>query len=173
MLDADSGEPVIGAYLVDSRNQNNYVMTDIDGRFKITIRDRRTSLTVSMIGYQTQNVDVTNIGEITIRLVSDNLLEESVVVGAGTQKRVSITGAIASVDGEILKMPTSSLTSSLAGKLAGVIQMNNSGAPGSTSEFYIRGIGTFGGRSTPLILLDDVEISSGDLKRIPPETIKS
>lgn len=173
VLDADSGEPVIGAYLVDSRNQNNYVMTDIDGRFQITIRDRRTSLTVSMIGYQTQNVDVTNIGEITIRLVSDNLLEESVVVGAGTKKRVSITGAIASVDGEILKMPTSSLTSSLAGKLAGVIQMNNSGAPGSTSEFYIRGIGTFGGRSTPLILLDDVEISSGDLNRIPPETIKS
>jgi TonB-linked outer membrane protein, SusC/RagA family/TonB-dependent outer membrane receptor, SusC/RagA subfamily, signature region len=173
VIDADSGEPVVGAYIVDLKNSSNYVMTDLDGRFKITVSSRKAALTVSMIGYETQNLDVAGVGEITIRLVSDNMLEESVVVGAGTQKRVSITGAISAVDGEVLKLPTSSLTSSLAGKLAGVIQINSSGAPGATSEFYIRGIGTFGGRSTPLILLDDVEISAGDLNRIPPETIKS
>lgn len=173
VLDADSGEPIAGVYIIDTRHQSNYAMTDENGHFRLTLQDRRSSLNVSTIGYQAQTVDVAGIGEITIRLVSDNLLEESVVVGAGTQKRVSITGAIASVDGEVLRMPTSSLTSGLAGKLAGVIQMNNSGAPGSTSEFYIRGIGTFGGRAVPLILLDDVEISSGDLNRIPPETIKS
>ena len=72
-----------------------------------------------------------------------------------------------------LKAPTSSLTSSLAGKLAGVISTNSSGEPGSTSAFYIRGINTFGGVATPLILLDGVEISSGDLNRIPAESIES
>lgn len=173
VLDADTGEPVPGAYIVDAKDASNYAMTDSDGRFEMTVKNRRTSLTASMIGYKAQTVDVAGMSEITIRLVTDNLLEESVVVGAGTQKRVSITGAIAAVDGKSLKLPTSSLTSSLAGKLAGVIQVNNSGAPGSTSEFYIRGIGTFGGRATPLILLDDVEISASDLNRVPPETIKS
>ena len=72
-----------------------------------------------------------------------------------------------------LKAPGSSLTSSLAGRLAGVMVNTNSGEPGSASDFYIRGISTFGGRKTPLILLDDVEISSGDLNNIPAETIES
>ncbi len=72
-----------------------------------------------------------------------------------------------------LKAPSSSLTSSLAGRLAGVMVNTNSGEPGSASDFYIRGIATFGGRKTPLILLDDVEISSGDLNNIPAETIES
>lgn len=99
---------------------------------------------------------------------SDNeMLDEVVVVSAGTQKKVSITGAITSVEGIALKTPTSSLTNSLAGKLAGVISTTSTGEPGQASEFYIRGINTFGGVTTPLILLDGVEISSGDLNRIP------
>ena len=65
------------------------------------------------------------------------------------------------------------MTSSLAGKLAGVVSMVNSGEPGSTSEFYIRGINTFGGVATPLILLDGIEILSADLNRIPAESIES
>ena len=75
--------------------------------------------------------------------------------------------------GAALKAPSSSLTSSLAGRLAGVMVNTTSGEPGSASEFYIRGISTFGGRKTPLILLDDVEISSTDLNNIPAETIES
>ena len=70
-------------------------------------------------------------------------------------------------------MPSSTLSNSFAGKLAGVIAKTNSGEPGSGAEFYIRGIGTFGGRATPLILLDDVEISSGDLNYVPAENIES
>lgn len=65
------------------------------------------------------------------------------------------------------------MTSSLAGKLSGIVSITKSGEPGSTSDFYIRGINTFGGRATPLILLDGVEISAGDLNRIPAETIES
>lgn len=84
-----------------------------------------------------------------------------------------MTGAIATVKGATLRAPSSSLTSSLAGKLAGVVSMVNSGEPGSTSEFYIRGINTFGSSASPLILLDGIEISSADLNRIPAESIES
>lgn len=103
----------------------------------------------------------------------DKTLEEVVVIGAGTQKKVSVTGAITSTKGSSLRLPTSSLTNAFAGQLAGVIAVTNSGAPGSSSDFYIRGISTFGGRATPLIMLDDVEISAGDLNNIPAETIES
>ena len=65
------------------------------------------------------------------------MLDEVVVVGAGTQKKVSVTGAITTVKGATLKMPSSSLTSSLAGKLSGIVSITKSGEPGSTSDFYI------------------------------------
>lgn len=173
VVDSYNGEAIIGAYVQEKENPNNVVTTDVDGTFSIKVSKKKASLEVSYVGYKTASLDVSGMSDITVKLESDNALEEVVVVGAGVQKKVSITGAIASVDGETLRMPSSSLTAGLAGKLAGVVQMNSSGAPGTTSEFYIRGIGTFGGRATPLILLDDVEISSGDLNRIPPETIKS
>lgn len=173
VVDSYNGEAIIGAYVQEKDNPNNVVTTDVDGTFAINVSKKKAGIEVSYVGYKTATFDVTGMTDIQIKLESDNALEEVVVVGAGTQKKVSITGAITSVDGEQLRMPTSSLTAGLAGKLAGVIQTNSSGAPGSTSDFYIRGIGTFGGRATPLILLDDVEISAGDLNRIPPETIKT
>lgn len=173
VVDSYNGEAIIGAYVQEKDNPNNVVTTDVDGTFAINVSKKKAGIEVSYVGYKAASFDVTGMTDIQIKLESDNALEEVVVVGAGTQKKVSITGAITSVDGEQLRMPTSSLTAGLAGKLAGVIQMNSSGAPGSTSDFYIRGIGTFGGRATPLILLDDVEISAGDLNRIPPETIKT
>lgn len=83
-----------------------------------------------------------------VKLESDNeMLAEVVVVGAGTQKKVSVTGAITSVKGTELHAPSSSLTSNFAGKLAGVIAVTTGGEPGTSSNFYIRGIGTFGGRA--------------------------
>lgn len=119
-------------------------------------------------------MQVGDLGVLNIKLETDSeLLNEIVVVGAGTQKKVSVTGAITSVKGLALASPTSSLTNSFAGKLAGVISTTNSGAPGEAAAFYIRGIGTFGGRATPLIMLDDVEISASDLNKIPAETIES
>ena len=173
VVDSYNGEAIIGAYVTEQGNANNVVMTDTNGEFRITLSSRKGSIEVSYVGYKTSTLDVTGVSDLEVKLESDNQVEEVVVVGAGVQRKVSITGAITSIEGDQLRTSSSSLTTALAGKLAGVIQMNNSGAPGSTSEFYIRGIGTFGGRTTPLILLDDVEISSGDLNRIPPETIES
>lgn len=115
-----------------------------------------------------------DLGILDVKMESDNqILNGVVVVGAGTQKRISVTGAITSIGGGELRAPSASLTNNLAGQLAGVISMTSSGEPGSASDFYIRGVGTFGGRATPLILLDDVEISANDLNNIPAESIKT
>ena len=173
VVDAENGDPVIGATVV-VKGQKDGVITDLDGNFTIAISGSKAQLEFSYIGYRKKTVDVGDLGVINVKMESDNqLLSEVVVVGAGTQKKVSVTGSITCVKGLELKAPSSSLTTSFAGKLAGVISMTSTGEPGAASEFYIRGVSTFGGRATPLILLDDVEISTADLNNIPAETIES
>ena len=173
VVDASDNTPLIGATIKVKGTQYGSV-TDVDGNFSIFIPNSYCTLEISYIGYKTQEIYITDQGIVSIRLMPDNeVLSEVIIVGAGTQKKVSVTGAITAVKGASLKVPSSSLTNNLAGQLAGVIATTGSGEPGSASSFYIRGISTFGGRTTPLILLDGVEISSGDLNNIPPETIES
>lgn len=172
VVDASSGEPMIGV-TIKVKNGQGGVVTDLDGHFTISVTNK-TELVVSYLGYVEQTVVVGDLGVITIKMKPDDKqLDEVVVVGAGTAKKVSITGSISSVKGSLLRTPSSSLTNGLAGKLAGVMSNVTSGEPGSTSSFYIRGINTFGGVATPLILLDGVEISASDLNRIPAESIES
>ena len=168
----ESGEPIVGASIVE-KGTTNGTTTDEEGLFTIEDCDNNSILQISFIGYKTRDILVGDLGFIEVKLESESILDEVVVVGAGTQKKVSVTGAITSVKGSVLRAPSSSLTNNLAGQLSGVVAMTNSGEPGSTSQFYIRGISTFGGRATPLILLDGVEISAGDLNNIPPEAIES
>lgn len=173
IVDDTDDSPIIGANVVIKGSKTG-VITDAEGRFSIPINEKGGTLEISYIGYKKQTMYITDQGFVNIRMKSDNeMLNEVVIVGAGVQKKVSVTGAITSVQGQILKAPSSSLTNNIAGKLAGVISRTNSGEPGATSEFYIRGVGTFGGRTTPLILLDGVEISSADLDRLPAESIES
>lgn len=173
VTDAENGDPIIGASIL-LKGQKEGVITDLDGNFSITVSGTKVQLEISYIGYKKKTVDVADLGVVNIKMESDNQqLNEVVIVGAGTQKKISVTGSITSVKGLALKSPSSSLTSSFAGKLAGVISMTSSGEPGKASDFYIRGVSTFGGRATPLILLDDVEISTADLNNIPSETIES
>ncbi len=174
VIDNADQTPIIGAS-VKIKDTKTGVISDAEGHFEIQVpRGKETILEVSYLGYKTQTVYITDQGEITVQMVSDNeVLDEVVVVGAGTQRKVSVTGAITTIKGSDLRTPSSSLTNNLAGKLAGVISMSVSGEPGSSSNFYIRGVGSFAGRTTPLILLDGVEISSGDLNRLPVETIES
>lgn len=173
IVDSSDGSPIIGANIL-LKGTNTGVISDIDGNYSIQVNSSSDILVVSFIGYKTREVPVETSGVIDIKLTSDNeMLSEVVVVGSGTQKKVSVTGSISTVKGSGLKTPSSSLTNSLAGKIAGVIVNTVSGEPGTASDFYIRGISTFGGRATPLIMLDDVEISAGDLNNIPAETIES
>lgn len=167
VTDATNADPLIGASVVIKGGKITGTVTDIDGNFSLEVSSD-DEVTFSYVGYKPQTLSVGDLGVLNVALEPDNnTLSEVVVVGAGTQAKVSVTGSIASVKGDVLKAPTSSLTSNFAGKLAGVISSTTSGEPGSVSEFYIRGVGTFGGRATPLILLDDVEISAADLNRLP------
>lgn len=172
--DANTGETLVGA-TVQVKGTTNGAATDIDGKYTLTVNSSKDILVVSFVGYKTVEQPVENMGVVDVDLPSDKeLLNEVVVVGFGTQRKVSVVGAITSLKADELKVPTSSLTNAFAGRLAGVITTTSSGEPGKdASTFYIRGIGTFGGRATPLIMLDGVEISASELNYIPAESIES
>lgn len=173
VTDSNDGQPVIGAG-VFVKGTNDGTVTDVDGAFTISFSGKSCELVVSYLGYKDQTLYITDQGMVDVALTPDTeMLSEVIVIGAGTQKKVSVTGSVTAIKGDQLRAPTSSLSSSFAGKLAGVISMTTSGEPGSSSEFYIRGISTFGGRATPLIILDGVEISTSDLDNIPSESIES
>lgn len=173
VIDAADNQPVIGASIVLSGTSIGTI-TDVDGKFTIKAIGKNPKLVISYIGKKTVEMSVPESGVVSVKLENaDDLLDEVVVVGAGTQKKVSVTGAITSIKGSQLAVPSSSLSTAFAGRIAGVVARQNSGEPGSGAEFYIRGIGTFGGRATPLILLDDVEVSAPDLNYVPAENIES
>lgn len=177
VVDSENDEPLLGATVQVVGDPKSTVATNIDGEFTIKFKSnlKNPKLVVTYVGYEKQEVNIADLATIRIAMKpAGNSLNEIVVVGAGTQKKVSVTGAISSVKGDDLKMSSSTLTTNLAGKFAGVYANNTSGQPGSGAEFYIRGISNFAGKSaTPLILLDDVEISASDLNYIPAENISS
>ena len=173
VTDASTDEPLVGVSIQVKNASGTGTITDLNGKFSIEVSNN-TELIFSYIGCKTQTLIVGDLGVLNVKMQSDNeTLDEVVIVGAGTQKKVSVTGAITAVKGAALRSPSSSLTNNLAGKLSGVVSVTNSGQPGSSSDFYIRGISTFGGRTTPLILQDGVEISTSDLNNLPSESIES
>jgi len=173
VTDATTKEALIGVSIRVKGTQSGAI-TDVNGKFSIDNINSSSELIVSYIGYKPKDVTVDDLAVINIQLQPNSeQLNEVVVVGAGTQKKISVTGAITAISGTELKSPSASLTNNFAGKLAGIISVTGSGEPGSASAFYIRGVGTFGGRATPLILLDDIEISATDLNNIPAESIQT
>lgn len=175
--DIKDGEPLIGAVVrLQGGEKTDAVLVDVDGNFSITIDDngKKPILEVSYIGYKEREVAVGSQTSIDVDMTgASNSLDEVIVVGSGTQKKISVTGAISTVSGVDLKMPSTTLSRALGGRIAGVITKQTSGEPGTGSDFYIRGISTFGGKTTPLLLLDDVEIDPTDLDFIPAENIES
>ena len=117
-------------------------------------------LVVSFLGYEDEQITVGTQSDILVKLVPQaNQLEEVVMVAYGAQKKASVIGSITTVDAEALKAPIGQLSTGLAGKLAGVVAVQHTGEPGSSAEFWIRGVNTFGANAYPLILVDGVERS--------------
>ena len=154
------GEPMIGAGVL-VKNTVNGAITNLDGEYTITVDAIGGGgvLIFSSIGYADQEIAVNGREVINVQLQLDQLqLEEVVVVGYGTQKRESVVGAISTVDVSNIKVPSAQLSSGLAGQLSGVVAVQRSGQPGSSSsDFYIRGVSSFQGTVTPLVLVDGVE----------------
>lgn len=133
------------------------------------------SLEISYTGYESKSVLVgdSKILSIVLNEVA-NSLSDVVVVAYGTQKKKEIVGSVTSINPEDLKIPSSNLTTALAGRLAGVIAYQRSGEPGAdNADFFIRGVTTFGYKKDPLILIDGIELTSTDLARLNPNDIAS
>lgn len=159
ITDGDTKEPIIGAN-VWLKNSSVGAITDIDGKYSITIEGVGGVLTFSYIGMKSQDIAVNNQTEINVTLMPDTeTLDEVVVVGYGSQKKESVVGAISTLDVNKLMVPGASISTALAGQLAGVVSMTRSGEPGKSSaaDFYIRGVSSFKGTSTPLVLVDGIE----------------
>lgn len=165
----DAGEPVIGATIMEKGTRNGTV-TDIDGNYVIKVK-RNAQLTISYLGYATQVVPA---GTSKVVLKSnDTKLNEVVVVGFGTQKKVNLTGAVTAVSGEELdSRPVSNATQALQGMVAGLQITQAAGSLDDTPSLNVRGTTTIGQGSSgsPLVLIDGME---GDINTINPQDIAS
>ena len=171
----EQGNPIIGAS-VQLKGTGTGVTTDIDGLFQIQVSGKNATIVISYIGYVTQEISVGDRSSITVQLKEDTKSLEEVVVTAfgATQKKETMVGSIQQVRPAELKVPSSSLSTSFAGRMAGVIAIQRSGQPGADgADFWIRGKSTFGDATGVLIVLDGVEISSSDLNALDPEVIES
>ena len=158
-------EPLIGVNVIIKDIPGLGAITDIDGKFKIKMEPYHR-LVFSFIGFENQEILIKE--QKTIRVImkeaTATALDEVVVTGTGAQKKITMTGAVTNVDVNTLKTSTSSITNALAGNIAGVMARQTSGQPGNNiSEFWIRGISTFGAGSSALILVDGFERSMNEL----------
>ncbi|MDR1883557.1 MAG: TonB-dependent receptor [Prevotella sp.] len=171
VIDSKNGEPLAGA-TVNFKGQNNVsVMADSDGKFALQVPDTKNGvLVVSLIGFKSKEVEIKNQKVLMIPMEEDvTALDEVVVVGYSTQKKGSIIGSVDRIQPAQLRQPTRTLSTSLAGRLAGVVAVQGSGEPGyDGATFWIRGVNTFTGTATPLVLVDGIERS---LDNIDPEEI--
>lgn len=174
VLDSKTNEPLTGVTVL-VQGTTRGVATDLDGKFELAASYGEI-LQISFVGYETKEIEIGNQKVISVTLTEDAKQLEEVVVSAygSTQRRETVVGSIQSVRPSELSIPSASFSNSFAGRLAGVIAYQRSGEPGSNgSDFYIRGISTINGSANPLIILDGMEISSGDLDNLDPEIIES
>ena len=156
----ETGEPVIGA-TVKVQGTNEGAITDFDGNFSVKAASNAT-LSVSYVGYITQQVAVGGRSTINIVLKEDtNTLNDVVVIGYGTMKKSDISGSVATINKEQMerKIPVN-IAQALQGAAAGVMVTNQDGAPGSKSAIRIRGIGTINGDAQPLYVVDGVQVGN-------------
>ncbi|MCC7523651.1 MAG: TonB-dependent receptor [Chitinophagaceae bacterium] len=171
----DKAEPLANASVL-VKGTTNGTTTGDNGEFSINVPNSKAVLVISAVGHQTQQITIGNQTSIDVVLLVGEAseLESVVVVGYGTQKKVTVTGAVAQVKGsELAKSPAVNLSNSLAGRLPGITAMNGSGEPGyDGSTIRIRGTNTLGNTSA-LIVVDGVPERSGGLDRINPADIES
>ena len=152
------------------------VTTDIDGSFSIEVTPT-DKIIVQFLGMESQTITVGNQNDITIKLKEKaDLLDEVTVVAFAKQRKESVIASVSTIKPSDLKVPSSNLTTSFAGRIAGLISYQRTGEPGQdNADFFIRGVTTFGksSRANPLILIDGVEMTSDELSRLTTDDIAS
>jgi len=168
-----TGDPVIGVNIRLKGSANTGTITDLDGQFSLEV-PQNAVLLISYIGYMPQEVIVGNQSELTIRLLEDTqALDEVVVVGYGTQKKVNLTGSVSSISAsEISSIPVSNISNAMAGRMPGVFSFNSSGLPGASSPVIIRGVNT-PNNTNPTYVIDGVVRDKADFDALDPNEIES
>ena len=157
ITDVRSGEPLIGASVIVKSEKGQGVVTDIDGKFSLQTKvEAPLTLRVEYVGYRPLDVDVYDFEEpVEIALVDNaNKINEVVVVGYGTQKRIELTSSISTVGKDVLNQPLSSVENALQGAVAGLNVSTTSGQPGAVSNIRIRGGNSITGGNEPLYVID-------------------
>ena len=167
----EAGEPLIGVSVMLDKSRTG-CMTDIDGNFSLQIPEGEATLKIVYVGYQSQQIKVAP-GQNALKIVMKEdaqTLEETVVIGYGTQKKVNLTGAVASVDGKSLEdRPAATISNMLQGSVAGLNVTTTSGLPGSSPKLNIRGQASING-GAPLVLIDG---SIGEIDNVNPNDVAS
>ncbi len=176
VTDAESRESLPGVNVV-VKGTTIGTSTNGEGAYILEVPSLQDTLVYSFIGYQTLNIPINGRTEIDVEMLSQAIEgEEMVIVGFGEQEKTSLVSSITTVSvGDLQKTPSSNLTTMMQGRVAGMIAYQRSGEPGAdNSEFFIRGLGTFGtGQVNPLILIDGIESSTTDMARLQPDDIQA
>lgn len=170
ILDVE-GSPM-GGVVVSVRDRGIWTVSDNEGGYVVAGLNVRDVVTFELMGYQTQEFEYNgNVTHNVVMRIADEVLDDVVVVGYGTQKKISVTGALSGVDPHALESkPTTTLSNVLAGSMPGIISRQSTGEPGNDyANIYIRGIGTWGDK-TPLVMVDGVE---RDINLINTQEIES
>ncbi len=161
----ENGEPIIGA-TVRVKGATKGAISDIDGNFSLSIDKSSATIEISFVGYQTQTLNVQVGTPVTVTMKEDSeLLDEVVVVGYGTQKRLTMSSAVATASGEEIKAPVANVSNQLGGRISGIVTRQSSGEPGEdAASVLLRG-------NTPLVLVDGIErpwekINQADIESI-------
>ena len=168
----NNGEPIIGASVVINGTKNGTV-TDIDGNFTLVSTSETPTLNISYVGFDTQNIKVRQGQSVKVTLKENaQSLEELVVVGYGSQKKVNVIGSIATVDSKSLESRSASdVSNMLTGQMSGVTITQTSGNPGQDGgTIRVRGVGSFGATPSPLVLVDGMP---GSLSDLTPDEIEN
>lgn len=160
-----NGEPLMGVNVAVDGISKKATITDVDGLFTVYTTKENSTLKFSYIGFKTLTVKLTNKTYYSVTMEENvNQLQETVVVGMGSQRKASVIGAVSSVQLDELRVPQRSLTAALNGHVAGTTIIQSSGEPGyDEPSFWIRGISSFGANNNPLILVDGVERDMSNL----------
>ena len=168
----ENGETFPGVVVYAKDRPGAGTATDADGTFSIKV-SKNDVLVFSFVGYEKQEIAITK-DESNLQVnmaMGTQMLQETVVVGLGRQRKISTVGAITAVNTKDLQVPATNIVNMLGGRVPGVISIQRSGEPGKNiSEFWVRGIGTFGANSSALVLIDGLE---GNLSEIDPADIES
>ncbi len=171
VYDSNTGETLIGVSIVEPGTSNG-TLTDMDGKFSLTIKGN--TIKVSYVGYKSQEVNIDNGSQqLNVKLFSDNELDEVVVVGYTVMKKRDVLGAVSKVGSkELTAVPASGVSETLQGRIAGVEVASVTGAPGAGVSVRIRGTGSINSGNDPLYIVDGIPIDDG-MNSISPSDIEN